>query len=309
MSIDLGTGRGLEVGPLYTPLVRRPEADVRYTDVYSTEELRSHYRDDPAVSIEDIVDVDYPLIDGDIIRTVAGAAAEGAPFDWVLASHVIEHVPDLIGWLADLASIMADGARLGLVVPDGRFSFDAIRPVTTVGEMVLAHASGDTRPSLRAVFDHFDSHRTVNVVELWDHDFVPGEDRMSYTSGIVNELMGRTRSGEYIDSHVWVFTPVDFVRQLDILSRYGYLDFAFVEVMPTARHDLEFYATLERLPRSWSDEEKRARFESNLEDMLARAASGEPAGPPPALVPSPREERLIVRKRAIATRLRRLRRS
>lgn len=99
--------------------------------------------------------------DGSVLG-VGEAAAAGAPFDWILASHVIEHIPDLISWFRDLGSIMSPGARLSLVIPDRRYCFDALRPPTTVGDILLAHDNRDTRPSARAVFDYFSSVVTVS---------------------------------------------------------------------------------------------------------------------------------------------------
>src|SRR6185436_9508930 len=104
------------------------EADVRYVDVLDRDGLVAHYADD-GVDTDRIPEIDFPLIQPDG-RTLglAEAAAPGAPYDWVVASHVVEHVPDLIGWLADLAELTADGAALVLVVPDRRYTFDALRP-------------------------------------------------------------------------------------------------------------------------------------------------------------------------------------
>ncbi|THI93750.1 hypothetical protein E7Z54_20625 [Nocardioides sp.] len=48
------------------------------------------------------------------------AAQAGAPFDWVFASRVIEHVPDLVGWLEQTESLVVEDGALVLVVPDRR---------------------------------------------------------------------------------------------------------------------------------------------------------------------------------------------
>ena len=99
-AIDLDAMRGLEIGPLYRPRVS-PTHDVRYVDHYSTEELRAGYAVNAVAApfLDDIVEVDYVLRDG---ATIASATKEDAPFDYVVASHVIEHVVDPIGWLRDI---------------------------------------------------------------------------------------------------------------------------------------------------------------------------------------------------------------
>src|SRR3954452_15310505 len=59
--INPGVGRGLEIGPLCSPLVTKEEGDVLYVDVLSTEGLREHYATDPSVPSSLIVDVDFAL--------------------------------------------------------------------------------------------------------------------------------------------------------------------------------------------------------------------------------------------------------
>lgn len=311
--LDLATGRGLEIGPLTTPLVGRHEADVRYLDIHSADGLREHYRADPAVAPADVVDIDYVLITDDGVLSVSTAAAAGAPFDWVVASHVIEHVPDVIGWLSDLAAVMRDGARLSLVVPDRRYCFDARRPPTTVGEMLLAHASGDTRPSVRAIFDHFASVCGTSPAELWA-GAVPGPETRLHTVGQALELVGRSERGEYVDSHVWLFTPTSFVDQLDQLSQAGLVDFTVVDVAATPVGELEFYPTLERQPRGWDEAARRQAFVASAEPLLGRLAAHDArdrAGveqPVPATEEFPvsaRERQLLLAKRRVLAAARR----
>ncbi|MBA3780525.1 MAG: methyltransferase domain-containing protein [Nocardioides sp.] len=75
----------------------------------------------------------------------------GGPYAWGIASHVIEHIPDLVGWLAQLADVVADDGVLVLAVPDKGYGFDAHRPLTTVGQILAAHEEGHTRPGVPSV--------------------------------------------------------------------------------------------------------------------------------------------------------------
>src|SRR4051794_725388 len=137
---DFSRGHGLEVGPLHRSIVHREEGDVSYVDVLDRDGLVEHYRNDPHVPAEAIPEIDFHLIqdDGRTLSLVE-AAKPGAPFDWVMASHVIEHVPDVIGWLDELAELVVDDGKLVLVVPDKRYCFDVHRPPTTVGQMIAAN--------------------------------------------------------------------------------------------------------------------------------------------------------------------------
>ena len=118
-SIDLDNTKGLEIGPLYRPRVSQAY-DVRYVDHYSTEELRAGYAVNSVAGpfIDEIVEVDYVLRDGE---TIASVTKEDAPFDYVVASHVIEHVVDPISWLRDVHEVLAPEGVISLVIPDKRF--------------------------------------------------------------------------------------------------------------------------------------------------------------------------------------------
>lgn len=245
---DLGAGRGLEVGPLDRPLVRRDEADVRYLDVLDTDGLRAHYGPDPSVVTENLVEVDYALIDGGRTRTVREAAGHDAPFAWVVACHVVEHVPDVVGWLGELAELVEDDGSLLLVVPDLRYTFDLHRAPTTLGAMVEAHDNGETRPSVRAVLDHTQQIVFVDAAAAW-RGARPGVVARRRTLADAWADVRRTRDGEYVDCHVWTFTPDLFLTQLRDLRLSGLSAWSVEELVPTPRDELEFYVRLRRVPR------------------------------------------------------------
>ena len=248
---SFGEGRGLEIGPLHRTLVPRDRADVRYLDVRDRAGLVEWYEEmDPDVVVEDIQEVDYHLIQADgRTLTMVEAAKEGAPFDWVMASHVIEHVPDLIGWLEELAELVSDNGRLVLAVPDRRYTFDAYRPLTTVGQMIQAHVDGDTRPSVRAVYDHYAGTVDYNHINLWRGER-PFYDGPRFGAASAEQQLRRALDGEYVDSHVWLFTPDTFLRQFRELRLGGRSQWFVDEIVPTPRDDIEFRVRLRRIPRS-----------------------------------------------------------
>jgi hypothetical protein len=245
---DFSVGRGLELGPLDSPITVAGESDVRYLDVHDTEGVRAHYADDPNVLLEMIPDIDFVLIEGESVRTVAEAAAPGAPYDWVMASHVIEHVPDVVGWLRELAELVVDGGALVLAVPDRRYCFDAHRPPTTTGQALAAFERGDTRPGIRAVYDFFSTVVDVNTTGLWRGQRPPGWGRRIHDLPYALAAMERTRAGEYVDCHVWTWTPdalVQFLRDLRALDLCEW----YVEQLVEVPDSVEFHAVLRRLPR------------------------------------------------------------
>jgi len=160
------TTRGLEIGPLHTPRFPRSRYEVHYVDHASTEDLRAKYASDAFMAdhLDEIVEVDFVWSGGARLLDVVGDAA---PFDWVFASHVIEHAPDMIGWLRDVGSVLADGGRLCLAIPDKRLCFDVNRDLTTMADLVDAHLRGLSAPGFRQIYDFHSRIIEVDAAALW----------------------------------------------------------------------------------------------------------------------------------------------
>lgn len=245
---DLSVGHGLEIGPLDSAVTDPATDDVSYVDVFDREGMVSQYSADENVILELIPEIHYPLDDGGVIRSLDEAAAAGAPYDWVVASHVIEHVPDVIGWFGQLARLTVDEGALVLAVPDRRYCFDRHRPPTTTGQMIAAHEAGDRRPGVRAVYDFFSTAVTVDTQRLREGGPPPTRAARMYDAAAVEDALKRCRAGEYVDCHVWTFTPESLLDQVRELRGLGLCDWRVEKLVPVP-DGLEFFAVLRRLPR------------------------------------------------------------
>ncbi len=257
--IDPATS-GLEIGPLYTPRFPRSRYQVRYVDHASTEDLREKYASDAfmAQHLDEIVDVDFVWSGSAPLLDVVGGAA---PFDWVFASHVIEHAPDMIGWLRQVGSVLADGGRLCLAIPDKRLCFDVNRDLTTMADLVDAHLRGLSAPGFRQIYDFHSRIIEVDAAALWagtaDYrgtwrtDLDP--DEWAY------ELcLKAQQTGEYVDGHCQVFTPTSFVDVYARLVALGLIDYRIAAFHPSVWGTIEFRVVFEKLPPSMSTDERRA---------------------------------------------------
>ena len=254
--------RGLEIGPCHAPLIPKAAGEVLYVDYATTEDLRRDWTKSK-IAPADIVDVD--VVWGD--RRLAEAAP--GPFDYVVASHVVEHAPDLAGWLAEIREVLKPGGVLGLAVPDRRFTFDILRPVSTLGEMVEAHLMGYRRPSIRQVFDSYALTRPAGAAEAWATDLTRSlktvPDKLQTTFSTVQAMR---EDGRYVDSHCWVFTPASFLDMLEGMLGLGWFGFRIDAFFPTEPGGLEFQVRLvaDDDPTAIADSITAAR------ETLARAA-------------------------------------
>src|SRR3954469_1220921 len=115
------SGRGLEIGPSYSPIVaKRDGFDIEIVDHASAEELRAKYAQEPNVDASCIEEVDY-VWEGRPLTEVTGARGR---YDYVVASHVIEHTPDMLGFLEECDGMLKPTGVLVLAVPDKRRCFD-----------------------------------------------------------------------------------------------------------------------------------------------------------------------------------------
>ena len=75
-------------------------------------------------------------------------------FDAFVASHVIEHTPDLIAFLDSAAALLKPEGVVVLAVPDKRYCFDYFQPLTTTGQIIESHSELRSRHNRRLAFDH-----------------------------------------------------------------------------------------------------------------------------------------------------------
>lgn len=138
-------GEGIEIGALHTPLKVGPDAHVTYVDKVTREKLAEQYADVP---LEKILRVDI-VCDGVTLDRVGDSS-----FDFVIANHLLEHVPDLLMALDNWFRVLRPKGILYLTVPDMRRTFDVDRPLTSL-EHIVADNTGSTERDPRIDLIHF----------------------------------------------------------------------------------------------------------------------------------------------------------
>jgi SAM-dependent methyltransferase len=258
--MDVSGLRGAEIGPLSRPVIKRDESEIYYIDHCSTDELIAKYTGDHA-HIEGIADVDFVWGEQSLVQLLG----DKAPLDYIIASHVIEHVPDLCGWLKEISDALKAGGRLLLIIPDKRFTFDIFRRLSSFEEVIAAWIEHRRRPGLRLIMDHFANVVTADTWKLWENY---GEaDHLHYHHGpeFLELAQNHFAQGRYVDVHCWVFTPWHFMRLMGRMVKEMKLPFDLRFFMTTQEHDLEFYVQLEKVNLPSTD------WETHAEEALSGA--------------------------------------
>ena len=265
-------GEGLEVSPLYRPTVLKSEHKVLYTDCVSAEDSRSKHN---GYDHADVMDFDFVWTPG---KRLADCAPLGLKFDYAIASHVIEHVPNPVGWMLEILDVLKDGAVLSLAAPDKRFSFDLFRRETDCADLVDSWIRGDTVPTPRQIFDFLS--RSIDGsgaagTRAFELDMEFEQAQRHYTDAQALETAAHSwRTASYLDVHCSVFTPRGLYKTLNQINALGIMNVSISE--PVENPD-EFFLKLTKLgepaiqrPVSEFDEKQNQRI-MQLEADLARA--------------------------------------
>jgi SAM-dependent methyltransferase len=237
---DIDREVGLEIGPLDKPLVERKAGRrIFYCDYATREVLRTKSSADPNVDIERIPEIDF------VTSQIRAEVFGGMRFDYILASHVIEHVPDMLGWLSHLLSVLNEGGRIILAVPDRRYTFDYLRPLSTLGSMMEAQFEKRSRPAFGQVYDAFSKAVKADTQLCWSQSPYPGALEPYYTKDLALRLAKDSRDGDgYHDCHCWVFTYDSFLEIVDEAREMGALVARIVASSPPVFGANEFHVVL-----------------------------------------------------------------
>jgi SAM-dependent methyltransferase len=127
-------GEGLEIGALHRPMPLPEGATARYIDSFSTAELVRLWS--PEVDGHEVVPVDI------VADATNLAGVPDASVDFIIASHVVEHLEDPVRCVFNLLRVIRPGGAALIVMPDRRHTFDANRPPTPVDHLVRDYCAG-----------------------------------------------------------------------------------------------------------------------------------------------------------------------
>lgn len=257
-------GFGLEIGPSYNPVApKKAGFRVETVDHLDRPGLIEKYGPH-GVDVSGIEDVDY-VWHGEPLGELIG---ESARYDWIIASHVIEHVPDVISFLEECRKLLKPGGTLSLAIPDKRYCFDYFRSVSTTGDVIQASLEKRVRHPPGWVFDHFSLASKLDEGITWVQG-ARGTLKLVHPFPEAQQFYNWSLSSDapYIDIHAWRFTPSSFRLIVHDLAELGLLGMAETAFFDTT--GCEFYVSLSPgLPSPGVD---RLQLLKGIQQELAQA--------------------------------------
>ena len=263
--------RIIEIGPAFAPTA--PKADgwnVCSIDHISRDDLAAKYTGHAGVDVSRIEEVDFVWTSGPLSSAVP-ERLHGS-FQALIASHVIEHAPDLLAFLDSAADLLTVDGVVALAIPDKRYCFDYFKPLTLTGDVLAAHDPSRSRHSRGNAFNEVAYAAVANGSIAWTQEPIR-------ELGLVHQLaeardffnaLSNPENDRYYDMHAWRFTPSSFALVMLELAWLEKTDWSVDQF--TAASGCEFLAWLRRGGRaralSLSDQELAARRLSLLKQML-----------------------------------------
>lgn len=198
-----------------------------YCDRLSTEELQAREKgNEGRIRFgAEVEEIDFIWKDGTTLPSYFG---DDEKFDFVISSHVMEHVPNLLGFLDQQFQICKDDGVVSFVVPDVRLSGEYFRPLTTPGQLIDAFLMNLDKPSPGMVYE-----ASYHIFE-WpgQKNFTAKhvlETKRGYTTAQAASF-ARAAVNKYIDVHCWSFTHPTFEDVFMEVRDAGFLDFDIVAI-------------------------------------------------------------------------------
>ncbi|MBN2716945.1 MAG: methyltransferase domain-containing protein [Deltaproteobacteria bacterium] len=231
---------GVEIGPIHNPKApKRDGYQVHIIDHLSRADLVQKYRHHN-IDLDKIEEVDFVWA-GERYAELTGHTNH---YHWIIATHVVEHVPDLIGFLNNCAEILTDNGIISLSVPDKRFCFDHFRPSSGLGQIIDSHLQNRTVHSPGTIAEFLLNTVSLEARHSW-YPMAPGSYAFIHTPEQAKPQIARAANGVYVDAHAWCFTPSSFRLIIHDLYQLGYISVCEYD-FPEPSHTGEIYMTLRK---------------------------------------------------------------
>jgi hypothetical protein len=254
--------RIIEVGAGYLPVAPKSAGWNSFVvDRAEQAALKSNHKS-PNLDTELVEEIDSVWAEGPLSDAVPAALL--GQFDTMIASHVLERMPDFVGYLKCAARIMGPHGVIAAALPDKRYCFDFFRPASTTGDFLEAHLQRRTRHSLRTAWDQIAYSAALGGKIGW----APGQTEFPEfvntfeTSALFAESYSGRAAEPYLGFHAWQFTPASFQLVMLELAALGLIDWRVDSIVENAT--FEFFVFLKRGAERFADGNALQRRRSKL---------------------------------------------
>jgi glycosyltransferase involved in cell wall biosynthesis len=240
--------RLIEVGASYSPIA--PKAAGWKTTVVDHAPRRELIAKYSALGVDTaaIEEVDFIWQQGGMEEAIPPELY--GSFGGLIASHVVEHLPDLISFFQSAERLLSPAGVIALALPDKRLCFDFFQPLSLTGDLLAAHAEHRVRHSRETAFNYV-AYRmdTVGLVKGRSVDINGKTINLNLEHPLGSALQAfnvadESPSSPYQDSHCWFFTPSSFELVILELEHLGLISWEVSRIESAS--SLEFYAWLSR---------------------------------------------------------------
>lgn len=239
--------RILELGPLNRPIVEKNEyPNCRYCDIRSTEEVKALYSGNAYLETTGIqVDTSTIVeIDDVISGSYSKFYEDKEKFDVVVASHVLEHMDDLIFSLRDIAGILKPGGVFCIVYPDKRYCFDHFRDSASFRDAYNVFRYGKQYNAPMVLDFYLSAVAENSPYRFWENNDLTSILPRNNVQEAVHRFEEARNGIRMDDVHYWPFTDWDFLLFLYECTQAGLLPFRCVDFTPTPENDQQFFLAL-----------------------------------------------------------------
>lgn len=259
--------RIVEVGASFSPLAPKSTGwNTCVVDHDTRENLVAKYAS-ARVELAAIEEVDIVWQSGALHE--AFPATQLGTFDAVIVSHVMEHIPDLIGFLRSCQLLVNATGLLVFALPDKRWCFDVFRPISLAGDALLAHHDARRTHSPAVLFNEVAYSVTLGGKPGWAVGEPARELSFAHPPGKAIEVFQDVLSDNrtYRDAHAWQFTPASFQLMLLDLAQSGACDWRLDWVR--SEPSVEFIGRLRLGAESFASDDE---LQGHRKELLMRIA-------------------------------------
>lgn len=217
----------LEISPCFFPLLDKCDSfNLYYCDRVEFETIveREENNDYRKKLNLDVLPIDFVWQDGMALKL----CSPHNQYDLIVASHVMEHVPDYLSWLWELYTMLKIGGEVRLVLPDAHKSGEFIRTLSTAAYAYECFVNKQTRSSPSQVFDGLLSITEWNG-KLYKRDLLNYKRWYKFDETV---RLGIESFERHIDIHCWAWTPESFEDNIKILTESKLIPFDFIATKP-----------------------------------------------------------------------------